>query len=98
MNKVKELLNRMDQEILDKVNAIVLERDLEIKSKAQEAFDNAVELEIASIKAEVEKGYATAREYLLELLGDEPVAVEPIEPVLDETSVQDDLVNGPEVL
>jgi len=97
MNKVKELLQRMDAEILDKVNAIVLERDLEIKSKAQEAFDNAVELEVAAIKAEVEKGYATAREYLLELLEDEPVA-ESVEPVLDETLVQDEPVSGPEVL
>lgn len=97
MNKVKELLDRMDKEILDKVNAIVLERDLEIKSKAQEAFDNAIELEIASIKAEVEKGYATAREYLLELLGDEPAEVVN-EPVLDESIVQDEPVNGPEVL
>lgn len=67
MSRVEELLARMDAEILERVNAIVIERDAELKAKAQEAYDNAVELEIANIKAEVEKDYAIARKYLQEL-------------------------------
>lgn len=88
MSRVEELLARMDAEILERVNAIVIERDAELKAKAQEAYDNAVELEIANIKAEVEKDYAIARKYLQELALSSKTeeAPEPETEVVDETA------------
>ena len=68
MDRVKELLDRMDAEILEKTNAIVMQRDAEIKAKAQEAYDAKVEEEISRIKNDVEAQYATAKAYLTELL------------------------------
>ena len=79
MAKVKELLERMDAEILDKVNAKVLENDAFIKAAAQKAYDDAVEAEISKIKSAVETEYATARAYLNELLADEPLEQEKAE-------------------
>lgn len=88
MNKVKELLEKMDAEILEKTNSIVMERDAEIKEKAQLAYDEAVQDEIASIKEGVEAQYSTAREYLNELLVDEEVEEEkPEEAVVAEESL-----------
>lgn len=80
MSKAKELLEKIDAEILDKVNARVMERDAEIKEEAQKAYDAKVEEVIASIKAEVEVEYQVAKNYLNEVLAAEApeIAEEPV--------------------
>mgnify|MGYP006970848142 CR=1 FL=1 len=72
MPKVRELLDKMEAEILAEVNAIAVQEDAEIKKYAQDAYDNAVKEKIADIKKRVEVKYETAKSYLMELLEDEP--------------------------
>lgn len=111
MNKAEELLAKLDGEILDKVNAIVMQNDAEIKANAQAAYDAKVEEEIAKIKEGVEAEYKVAREYLLQVIeAEKPVEVEPVmEAPIEEAPVEevkpeepvvsaDDSNNGPEVL
>lgn len=92
MAKVRELLDRMDAEILDKVNAKVLENDAFIKAAAQEAYDKAVENEVAKIKSAVEAEYTTARAYLNELLEDEPKEEEKAEVHLEAISENENII------
>lgn len=90
MGKVAELLKRIENEVLDKTNAIVLSKDEEIKTYAQEAYDNAVETKITEIKKDVERGYETAKAYLLELLAEEKAAAG--EPILSESETEAEVV------
>lgn len=81
--KVNALLAKIDAEVIEKVNARVIERDAEIKAKAQKAYDNAVAEAVEDIKAEVEKDYEMARKYLADLrepeVAEAPIAAEPVE-------------------
>lgn len=91
MSKAKELLAKMDAEILEKVNDIVLKEDATIKARAEEAYNNSVEASVAEIKAHVEVEYRVAREYLTQIIADEDkvegekASEEPIEPAVEET-------------
>lgn len=88
--KVEKLLKEIDDEVMAKVNAKVVEHDAEIKAKAQEAYDKAVEDQIADIKAGVEGEYAMARKYLESLKEKEveaPIASAPVAPEAAQGSV-----------
>ena len=84
--KVNKLLAEMDAEIMAKVDAKAIEKDSEIKAKAQEAYDAVVKDCIAEIKADVEKEYSIARKYLEDLREPEPVVEEA--PIANEAPVE----------
>lgn len=71
MSKTKELLERMEKEIFEKVNEIVLRDDELIKNKANEAYNLSIEESISEIKKEIENEYKIAREYLTQLINEE---------------------------
>lgn len=71
MTKAEELLQKMDAEILEKTNAIVMQRDAEFKEEAQKAYDAKVEEKITEVKAQVEGEYKVAREYLEQIIASE---------------------------
>jgi hypothetical protein len=68
MSKVKELLNKLDAEMLVETDRIIAEKDGEIKAAGQAAYDAAVQSAINDIKAAVEVRYSTARSYLEQLV------------------------------
>ena len=68
MSKAAELLAKMGEEILSKVNAIAMQKDAEIKAYAQEKYDEAVEEKLAEIKKDVEVEYAVAKDYLNQII------------------------------
>ena len=84
MTKAEELLQKMDAEILEKTNAIVMQKDAEFKEEAQKAYDAKVEEKIAEVKAEVEGEYKVAREYLEQIIASEKTSFPTAEPVKDE--------------
>lgn len=72
MSKVKELLSKLDAEMLVETDRIIAEKDGEIKAAGQAAYDAAVQSAINDIKAAVEARYSTARSYLEQLVELEP--------------------------
>lgn len=88
----KELLAKIDAEILTEVNKLVAECDAPIKEIAQAAYDAAVEAEIAKIKAAVEIKYETARQYLTELLPEEPAEEAEVEEVKEEEAKPEEVI------
>lgn len=107
MSKAKELLEKMDAEILEKVNAIVLKEDAVIKAEAEKAYDDSVEASVAKIKAQVELEYRVARDYLTEIISSEeqvsegekasdettePAVEDTAEPVADEAMPNEPVV------
>lgn len=89
LDKIDELLARIEAEIENKVNEIVAKNDERIKMAAQAAYDNEVERQLAEIKEEVAFEYETAKKYLLELKASQvaPVVEEKTMPCTVEANV-----------
>ena len=88
MSKAAELLAKMDEEILGKVNAIAMQKDAEIKAYAQEKYDEAVEEKLAEIKKGVEVEYAVAKDYLNQIIEAEKAVEETHEEEASEVVVE----------
>ena len=75
MSKASELLEKIDAEIKERVEAEVATKKDEINAYAKAKYDAAVEEKIGEIAVSVEADYAKAKEYLLEVVNSEAPAI-----------------------
>lgn len=89
MEKVRELLTKMDIEIAAKVAEKTVEKEEDIKAYAQLKYDEAYAEKVAEIEAEAGKEYVMARKYLEELLIEEPIVEEVVETLLTDDGLEE---------